>query len=507
MYYAHFGLREPPFKITPNTDFFFGGGNRGPILEALVYALSQGEGVIKVTGEVGSGKTMLCSMLQARLGAREETVYLANPSVGPDEILRAIAFELGLKPVREAGRLEVIKLIHDYLLDRYAQGKQVVIFVEESQSMPIATLEEMRLLSNLETKNHKLLQIVLFGQPELDDNLRKTEIRQLRERITHSFTLSPLADAEVQDYLQFRLRAAGYRGPDLFGPAVVGTIAKASRGLTRRVNLIADKALLAAFAENTHTIKPKHVRAAIRDSEFAADAQRALRPVWFAPALFILLGAAVGIAAYAWHVANTPQGVTTATTPPLESPPAPLPATAAGPVSAETPTKAGAEPAPLPAPAPEAAAPVKKEVASTEKQPRTEGPAAVKSAPDLKASANLKPKPRGSDGLDARFAATETWLKDTAGSTYTIQLLGTEDREQLKQHLNVLSKYIEMNEVFIYRTVAKQKPSLTVVYGSYSDKRAAQEALAALPPQLKPYRPLLRTVNGIRAEIAALQPS
>ena len=505
MYYAHFGLREPPFKITPNTDFFFGGGNRGPILEALVYALSQGEGVIKVTGEVGSGKTMLCSMLQARLGAREDTVYLANPSVGPDEILRAIAFELGLKPARDAGRLEVIKQIHDYLLDRYAQGKQVVIFVEESQSMPIATLEEMRLLSNLETKNHKLLQIVLFGQPELDDNLRKTEIRQLRERITHSFTLMPLTDAEVQDYLQFRLRAAGYRGPDLFNPAVVRTIAKASHGLTRRVNLIADKALLAAFAENTHSIKPKHIRAAIRDSEFAADAQRALRPAWLAPAAFAVLGAALGIGAYTWHVANTPQELPAASVAPVEAAPTPPGAAVPGPAAADSAPKSGSESASIPAPESAAASQVTEE--TKEKQLVAVDLVTAIDATGSKASTNLKPKARGSDGLDARFAATEAWLKDTDGATYTIQLLGTENRDQLKQHLNVLSKYVEMNEVFIYRTVAKQKPSLTVVYGSYGDRRTALEALSALPPQLKAYRPLLRTVNGIRAEIAALQPS
>ena len=143
------------------------------------------------------------------------------------------------------------------------------MFVEESQSMPIATLEEIRLLSNLETANSKLLQIVLFGQPELEDNLRQTHIRQLRERITHSFRLSPLKTGEIGEYLSFRLRAAGYRGPDLFSPSVINAMAKASGGLTRRINLIADKAMLAAFAENTHTIKLKHIKAAVRDSEFS----------------------------------------------------------------------------------------------------------------------------------------------------------------------------------------------------------------------------------------------
>ena len=199
MYYEHFGLTQPPFKITPNTDFFFGGGNRGPILEALIYAITQGEGIVKVTGEVGSGKTMLCSMLQTRLAESVETVYLANPSVSPEEILHAIAFELQLQITRDESRLAVMHAIQDYLLKRHAEGKRVVLFVEESQGMPIATLEEIRLLSNLETKSDKLLQIVLFGQPELDENLRQNQIRQLKERITHSFRLEPLTGPETRE--------------------------------------------------------------------------------------------------------------------------------------------------------------------------------------------------------------------------------------------------------------------------------------------------------------------
>src|SRR3989337_1786080 len=191
MYYSHFGLNQAPFKITPNTEFFFTGGNRGPILEALIYAITHGEGIIKGTGEVGSGKTMLCHMLPKRLPPNVETVYIANPNVSPEEILHTIAIELQLAVDRSAPRLEVMQALHDFLLKRYSEGKRVVVFVEESQSMPLATLEEIRLLSNLETHHDKLLQIVLFGQPELDENLRRPAIRQLRDRIAHSFRLDP----------------------------------------------------------------------------------------------------------------------------------------------------------------------------------------------------------------------------------------------------------------------------------------------------------------------------
>ncbi|MFN3398451.1 MAG: ExeA family protein, partial [Sulfurimicrobium sp.] len=299
MYLAHFGLSQPPFRITAHTEFFYGGGNRGAILDALIYAIRQGEGIIKVSGEVGSGKTMLCRMLQERLPAEVETVYLANPSVSPDEILHAIAFEMQLSLPREASRLEVMQALQDYLLERHAQGKQVVVFVEEAQGMPLATLEEIRLLSNLETQHYKLLQIVLFGQPELDRNLNSPEIRQLKERITHSFALKPLTATEIRDYLMFRLRAADYHGPDLFGTAVVKLIARASKGLIRRVNIIADKALLAAFAENTHTLSAKHVRAAIEDSAFDRPAGFISWPKMARVAALLVLGAAAGAGLHA----------------------------------------------------------------------------------------------------------------------------------------------------------------------------------------------------------------
>jgi MSHA biogenesis protein MshM len=275
MYYAHFGLKEPPFKITPNTEVFFTGGNRGAVLDALIYAINNGEGIVKVVGEVGSGKTMLCRMLQTMLPEKVESIYLANPSVAPEDVMHAIAFELQLKLPKNADRLKVMQVLQTHLLARHAAGKQVVIFVEEAQGMPIATLEQIRLLSNLETNHDKLLQIVLFGQPELDENLNQTHIRQLRERITHSFNLAPLPAKEIGEYLIFRLRAAGYFGPHLFTNTAISKIATSAEGLVRRVNILADKALLAAFAENVYQVMPKHVNAAIADSEFGAEKLKA----------------------------------------------------------------------------------------------------------------------------------------------------------------------------------------------------------------------------------------
>jgi MSHA biogenesis protein MshM len=510
MYYVHFGLTQPPFRITPNTEFFYSGGNRGPILEALIYAISQGEGIIKVTGEVGSGKTMLCNMLQSRLPPNVETVYIANPSVSPEEIVHAIALELHLNPPRDAGHLELMQLIHAHLLERHAEGKQIVMFVEESQSMPIATLEEIRLLSNLETAHSKLLQIVLFGQPELEDNLRQTHIRQLRERITHSFRLSPLKTIEIGDYLSFRLRAAGYRGPDLFSPAIIRAMAKASGGLTRRINLIADKAMLAAFAENTHTIKLKHVRAAVRDSEFSHyDPPQPRVRLGFVLAAFGI-GALLGIVLLAL-IQNYQHGTDSI----VESSPAqPSRQTAAATVepASSALTQPGASQTPQPStiqnqtpPSAGALQPPRTSASTEAGAPEPPPQALQKSIKKFNKqddTAQTSVPAKGDDIVKIRLRATTEWLAKPGNSAFTIQLLGADNQQQLKNHLNVISKYIEINDIFVYRTMAKQKPSMTVLYGSFADRRTAQEALTALPAALKANKPFLRTAQGIRAEIA-----
>lgn len=276
MYYDYFGLKQPPFRITPDTSLFYPGGDRGAVLDALIYAIVNGEGMVKVVGEVGSGKTMLCRMLDQELPDKVEVVYLANPSLSPENILQAIAFELKLAVRQDTSRLQVMHNLQDYLLKRHAENRQVVVFVEEAQAMPIATLEEIRLLSNLETQQSKLLQIVLFGQPELDKLLAKPEIRQLKERITYSFQLNPFVSEHIRDYVNTRLRASGYRSADIFNKAAIRRIEYYSKGLVRRINILADKSLLAAYAGNTNRVTAKHVEQAARDSEFVTSHRRLL---------------------------------------------------------------------------------------------------------------------------------------------------------------------------------------------------------------------------------------
>jgi MSHA biogenesis protein MshM len=294
MYNEHFGLKRSPFRITPDTKLFYPGGNRGEILEALMYAVTSGEGIVKVVGEVGSGKTMLCRMLEERLAERVDIVYLANPSLSPEDTLHAIALEMKLDVEPEANRLQVMHALQERLLQKHAENRQVVVFVEEAQSMPIATLEEIRLLSNLETNRDKLLQIVLFGQPELDENLGKAEIRQLNERITHSFYLQAFTPEQMREYVNFRMRAVGYRGPDIFRGGAYRRMAKASEGLTRRINILADKALLAAFAEDTFDVGKRHVKIAINDSQFSRHRR------WGLAEFTLASGVVLIVAAVAW---------------------------------------------------------------------------------------------------------------------------------------------------------------------------------------------------------------
>ena len=294
MYLDYFGLKEAPFRITPNTEYWYAGGQRGEMLAALLYAIGQGEGIIKVVGEVGSGKTMLCRKLAAQLPEKIDSVYLGNPTLEPDDMLAAILTDLGETPAN--GRQARLAQLSTTLLDRHQAGRRVVVFVEEAQGIALDNLEFLRLLTNLETATDKLLQIVLFGQPELDTLLADSRIRQLKDRITLSLNLSPLTETEVAAYLRARLAVAGYRGPDLFPPVLITRMAQLSGGLSRRINVLADKTLLAAYAGQTHTLTPAHLAAAAGDAEVTppqvppAARSGLSRWAWLSGALVAVLG-------------------------------------------------------------------------------------------------------------------------------------------------------------------------------------------------------------------------
>ena len=298
MYLEFFGLKAAPFRITPDTDFWFPGAQRGEILDALIYALSHGEGLIKVVGEVGSGKTMLLRMLLTRLPATVDSLYLANPSLSPDEILAALLTDLGSDPVPGSSRQAMLDQLNRMLMDKHLQRRRVVVLVEEAQGMALESLEFLRLLTNLETARDKLLQIILFGQPELDALLANPRIRQFKDRITLSLRLDPLPAETVPAYLRTRLAAAGYRGPDLFNAKTIQAITRFSSGLSRRINILADKTLLAAYGDQTHDLSLAHVEAAANDAELArAPARGKTNWAW----VMVGVAAGLGLMAYlAW---------------------------------------------------------------------------------------------------------------------------------------------------------------------------------------------------------------
>ncbi|MCW8853104.1 MAG: AAA family ATPase [Gammaproteobacteria bacterium] len=449
MYLEHFGLKRQPFKITPDTSLFYKGSKRGAALEALKYSVISGEGIIKVVGEVGSGKTMLCRMLEVELPDNIEVVYIANPSLSPENILHVIAFELHLAINNQSDKLEVMQKLQQYLLDKHSKGKQVVVFVEEAQSMPVETLEEIRLLSNLETSHHKLLQMILFGQPELDEKLRDTSIRQLRERITHSFYLDPFPTTDIYEYLNFRMRAVGYRGPDIFTKKIANNIEKKSKGLTRRINILADKALLAVYSEGGHGISRKHISIAAKDSEFDQSKNHK-------PAIVAVIVVAV-IAASFWLGTLIPSGETK----------------------------------------------IVEQLIS--KQPDIQQPVLTEVVNEFKAESVIRDVPESL--LERRIQSTEEWLGTAGKDDFTIQLvlMDAEFDEKVVKFLEESKDPLNIEKVFVYQAYIRGKKMYSVLYNSYNDWQQANAQLRALPRNLKANGPYLRTVKGIRADIRKSQ--
>ncbi|MDQ5879897.1 MAG: biosis protein MshM [Pseudomonadota bacterium] len=272
MYLQHFGLTELPFGITPDTSFTFSAHGHQEALNTLLVSLQCGEGFVKITGEVGTGKTLLCRRLLQTLGEGTVTAYLPNPNLEPQTLLMALAEELRLDEVTGLDQYHLLRRINRGLLDYAREGKRVILCIDEAQAMPLETLEALRLVSNLETEKRKLIQIVLFGQPELDEKLSDPSVRQLLQRITFHQRLFGLGKEEIALYLQHRMRVAGYRGEPLFTAGAMRALRRATRGTPRLLNILAHKALLSAFGEGRQVVKFRHVRGAARDTEGARSA-------------------------------------------------------------------------------------------------------------------------------------------------------------------------------------------------------------------------------------------
>ena len=423
---------------------------------------------------------MLCRVLMERLPGNVDTIYVATPSLGRDEILYTIADELGLQ--FSQGRVTLaLRELQEHLIRLYSQGRRVVILIDEAHAMPEETLEQVRLLSNLESNRHKLLQIVLFGQPELDEVLARTSLRQLKDRITHSFRMRALTQAEVATYLVFRMRAAGYRGPDVFSAAAATQIAKAANGLTRRINILADKSLLAAFSENVHGVTPRQVRKAIRDSEFGPVAREG-RPLFVASialAAGLILGGLVRwIAEQLEPVPVFPLVSAVIVPPKTETRPAtPVPA---NPGSVAPPQIQTAQ-----IPAPAAATP----------QPATQSPPPV---PTPIAQRPLSPKPLLTSEqsrrissypignarlLKERIVATRSLLSDEPDDAYSIELFSTDngDAARMERFLGRARQLVPLSHLYVVPVLVGGRYRLQVLFGNFPDREAAAVAEKRLP--------------------------
>jgi len=292
MYRSHFGLREPPFGITPDTSFTFSCASHQEALNTLLVAVANGEGFIKIVGEVGTGKTLLCRRFLSTLDDKHVTAYIPNPYLEPRALMLALAEELRVAIDAGAEQHQILKQINHALLDFAREGKRVVVCLDEAQAMPLESLEALRLLSNLETEKRKLLQVVLFGQPELDDKLSQESVRQLRQRITFHHRLNALSRKEVEYYVAHRLRVAGYMGQPLFTARALRLIYRATRGVPRLVNIVAHKCLLVVYGEGGHEAGARHVRMAANDTPSA----RQLRTLWWR----VVPSLAVAAAGSAW---------------------------------------------------------------------------------------------------------------------------------------------------------------------------------------------------------------
>ncbi len=293
MYTAHFGLSEAPFGITPDTSFFFTSPHSQEALNTLLVAARNGEGFIKITGEVGTGKTLLCRKFMATLPKEFVTAYIPNPYLEPRTLLLALADELEINLGKDVDQHQLLKSINNRLLELAADGKRVLLCLDEAQAIPIDSLEALRLLTNLETEKRKLLQIVLFGQPELNRNLELDSIRQLAQRITFHYHLGPLTRDDMEYYLAHRLRIAGFAGSRMFERDAIGKLFKASGGIPRLVNILAHKALMACYGEGKQQVSAAHVAEAAKDT---LTTKRSL-PTWM---LAAVPAAAAAAAAFTW---------------------------------------------------------------------------------------------------------------------------------------------------------------------------------------------------------------
>ena len=532
LYLDHFNLSADPFRITPDTAFFFSGGQRGDFLEALVVASMHDEGIVSVVGEIGMGKTMLSRMLLERLRLLPcDTVYLANPVFDRDEILEAIARDLMPAPPR-GNRTHTLAILESALLERHAQGRRVVVVIDEAHSMPGATLEEIRLLSNLETSHHKLLKMVLFGQPELDELLNSPRLRQVKDRISHRFELQPFNAQEACSYLTFRLQKAGWQGGDLFDAASHKLLVQASEGRTRKLNMLADKSMLAAYAEGLPLIGIEQVRRAVGDS-LPQLKKRLPEPVHAAHptptperktfksntvlALGVLailgLGYAVG---YGTRQKDHSVPVQ-ANVPAASKPQAASRQIAADPLT--TPSAASSAPADLAAPGSPhtmASARVEPTVTAASSLSATASPSAIALPASASPVSALLLSQLRDNSLEIRTQATNSFFAAQSDRGFTVQVLAQRAPRQaevigvaqkIQAELDALAvqagKPAPNIPVLVHDRLYQNVLFHAVYVGHFENREDALRFIETSSPTVRRYKPVVRSLEAIRKETAS----
>jgi general secretion pathway protein A len=309
MYTQFYGLNEKPFSLTPDPRFLFLSESHREALAHLLYGIEQGEGFIAITGEVGTGKTTLCRALLQRLGSNTEVAYVFNPIMSGEDLLRAVSIEFGL--ITEGySRADLTDQLNQFLLQTSRDGRRALLIVDESQNLDPATLEEIRLLSNLETSSSKLIQIALFGQPELDEMLDSRGLRQLRQRITVRWSLSPLNAAETRDYVRHRLKIAAAKECNIFTDKALREVQRRAGGIPRLINVLCDRAMLVGYTAGTPTMESNAIDRAAREILSSRTRRRSWRSMLRRafPAAILLV---VGVGALGWFgfASKSPESV------------------------------------------------------------------------------------------------------------------------------------------------------------------------------------------------------
>lgn len=477
LYLKHFDLERSPFQITPDIDFFFSGSQRGGILTALLHVACHEEGIVTAVAEVGSGKTLLARLMISRLPADISSVYLANPCFSRDEIISAISRDLGLFS-RPASTEENLAQLHQELLRRHAQGLRVLLVIDEAHAMPPESLEEVRLLSNLETDRHKLVNIMLFGQPELDTLLADRRLRQLRDRVIQRFELLPLPRDEATAYIDHRLRIAGWRGGRIFTPAATALLLKASQGRARRINLLADKSLLAAYAEGVKRVEKRHVKIACDELHPDPVTSHWTGLPWLRT-LMISLALAIPMAISAvwmldWYRTNTPAALE-----PVAAKGARIADTVSVPVADKEPKIPIATAMPVGA----SISPKPARLSSSAQEPEKE---AMGKADGGRISSLVK--------------RTEELLSDQKLRGFTLQLASLSSMNNLPEYVGAIERYVDFSTIYAHNRTYHGKSVVAVYLGQYPSEQEARDALRNLPEPVRTNQPIIRTWNRIRQE-------